>query len=339
MAQIEDLSYATSSHEVVDIFILNPNAGWIVVRDQDNLCLFRTVDGGESWTQHSIPPGVFKLSFVNPTDGWALQAVHSEKRYFTKLLRTIDGGLRWTPTKSGMLEKDMLANQRVLAFTFPDTHTGLFLTVGSGGIASILITTDGGQSVKLLLGPPNSGRDYRSIFVLSDGRLQVAGMNNILSTNDGGKKWNQGFSSKGRKPDSIQTVLNSGWLFPDGSALVAGQTADKGVIFRSDESGANWHEVLRSRPSLYFDDLYFWSRSDGCAIGLSDAIFCTRDGGKIWFKKQVPPRANDKQSDVFTKFVMLSNGRGWILRAGGFLYQTTDSGETWHEFDLLAPSS
>jgi photosystem II stability/assembly factor-like uncharacterized protein len=41
---------------------------------------------------------------------------------------------------------------------------------------------------------------------------------------------------------------------------------------------------------------------------------------------------------IYMKIVLLPNGMGWVLTEGGYVYQTTDSGQTWAERDLTTNS-
>jgi photosystem II stability/assembly factor-like uncharacterized protein len=38
---------------------------------------------------------------------------------------------------------------------------------------------------------------------------------------------------------------------------------------------------------------------------------------------------------AFSEVFMLGSCRGWLLQLCGFLYETTDDGQTWREFDPL----
>jgi photosystem II stability/assembly factor-like uncharacterized protein len=76
----------------------------------------------------------------------------------------------------------------------------------------------------------------------------------------------------------------------------------------------------------------------GCVVGYSTHMFCTTDEGVTWTSKDVLPVRSNGQSDFFKNLVILESGRGWVLREGGYLYRTIDSGLTWHVLDPINPS-
>ncbi|TDA70310.1 MAG: hypothetical protein D9V47_01860 [Clostridia bacterium] len=68
--------------------------GW--VWHEEEAKLFRTADGGASWQALTPQPslaGLRQLEFVSPEKGWALLAAGTG----TRVLRTGDGGMTWTP--------------------------------------------------------------------------------------------------------------------------------------------------------------------------------------------------------------------------------------------------
>jgi hypothetical protein len=58
--------------------------------------LYRSGDGGKTWTQAVVPPGGTwqSLSYVSRTVGWAVLA-SAFKTYSGRLLRTADAGITW----------------------------------------------------------------------------------------------------------------------------------------------------------------------------------------------------------------------------------------------------
>jgi photosystem II stability/assembly factor-like uncharacterized protein len=84
-----------------------------------------------------------------------------------------------------------------------------------------------------------------------------------------------------------------------------------------------------------FSSVWFWDDNHGCAVGYPTFMACTQDGGAKWVTRNVLPTAKGNQSEFFSKLVLLKSGRGWLLRAGGFLYSTVDGGQTWHAFAPL----
>jgi photosystem II stability/assembly factor-like uncharacterized protein len=65
-------------------------------------------------------------------------------------------------------------------------------------------------------------------------------------------------------------------------------------------------------------------------------LFCTEDGGLTWKSADVlPPRSKEDQAEFFKSLIILKSKKGWALRGGGYLYETTDGGKSWHDLDIL----
>ncbi|MDD4734814.1 MAG: YCF48-related protein [Kiritimatiellae bacterium] len=90
---VNQISNVTPSidYNFLDVFFIDELRGWCCSID-GTVC--RTIDGGASWTRHSIPLAsnrpISNLTFVDQNHGWA------EMDYQTDILRTTDGGVTWT---------------------------------------------------------------------------------------------------------------------------------------------------------------------------------------------------------------------------------------------------
>jgi photosystem II stability/assembly factor-like uncharacterized protein len=77
---------------------LSGRIGWITAQENNDLSLFRTVDGGLSWEEFrtALPPewpNVRKVSFVDQNHGWmVLKHIQDDE---VRLLATTDGGAAW----------------------------------------------------------------------------------------------------------------------------------------------------------------------------------------------------------------------------------------------------
>lgn len=335
-AQIQISACGVNPHEVDDVFFLDSTHGWIVVEDHrlDLSDLFRTTDGGKSWTRVQAPSGVGEICFVTPNLGWAIRGIKSGERYFGYLLRTSDSGSTWNQTMTQPLDAGLAPDEFVVHMAFSDGKLGWFFSSGTGPAGSVLVTRDGGKTVQVL-STPSDDRDYRGIFALPGERVWVLGSNNILSTHDIGETWEQQFNWVEPHPNSAQTMLSSGSFFPDGLGWVVGQNVDKGIVLATHDFGRHWNQVYESAESQNLYSVYFSDERNGCAIGFDESIFCTNDGGTTWTDRKVLPSPRREQANFFVQIVMLNSGRGFALRAGGFLYETIDGGQTWHEFDPL----
>ena len=329
-------TYAVSPHEVHDVFFLDSQHGWIVAEDHKrNLYdLFQTTNDGKAWTELSAPRGIGQTYFIDSQKGWALRGIKSRGRYYTYLLRTRNGGVTWSRTMRESLEERLRPDEFVVRMAFSNDNVGWFFTEFSGPAGSVLVTKDGGKSVQAS-DTPNHDRDYRGIFTLPSGRVWVLGEDTILSSSDEGATWQQQFSWIEPRPQG-EAYLFSGWFFPSGRGWVVGQEIDKGIILGTHDFGRHWNRLFESAESLYLESAYFSDEKNGCAVGLSDHLFCTQDGGITWTDRNVLPPSKGTQANFFIRIVMLKSGKGFVLRAGGFLYETEDGGQSWHAFDPLS---
>lgn len=85
----------TTLAELLDVDFATPLIGWAVGQDEGHAVLFKTTDGGQSWT---------KYSFEGTHWPWTVSAVTPDVAYFAavggdwrcQVLRTLDGGQEWT---------------------------------------------------------------------------------------------------------------------------------------------------------------------------------------------------------------------------------------------------
>ena len=117
--------------------------GWDASRGPAG-ALFKTTDGGFTWTQEKLPdgtPALTGLQFVSKTEGWAVGLGYeynylddSETSTQAAVLHTTDGGATWT---------DVTALDASLATTlhFSDPANGWV-----GGLNGVYATTDGGST-------------------------------------------------------------------------------------------------------------------------------------------------------------------------------------------------
>ena len=69
------------------IFFTDPNVGYVRTGYPDSGRLYRTTDGGRSWTGIGASPGV-QMQFVDPEVGWSF--------HYNRLSFTTNAGTRWT---------------------------------------------------------------------------------------------------------------------------------------------------------------------------------------------------------------------------------------------------
>lgn len=332
--QGDDYSFSIDRHEVSDLYFLNKSVGWISLADHNSgkCYVFRTEDGGNTWTKWNASNGLFRIWFVSKSLGWALRQVGSSNRGAERvyLLRTRNGGRTWRQiSRIPMTSQADLSAYAGARFAFIDASHGWF--VGSFAFSPLLETSDGGVTTHIVRSLPE--RRFFRIYASADQGVWIYGSVPWHSTNLG-KTWTS--------PVNLRALKTSPYIFEtldidllrDGHGWLVGDDP-YGMILKTVDYGRHWKRVLDDQEITTFSSVSFWDDSNGCATGDPTFLVCTQDGGTKWVTRNVLPRATDNQEGRFINLVMLKSGRGWLLRLGGYLYTTVDSGQTWYAFDPL----
>jgi len=245
--------------------------------------IFRTIDGGHSWSQAGTA-GVTEniLDFARTRDPRRLWAVGPRGL----LLRSLDDGATWQDRSLG---KDITLN----AVTFVDDQEGWIV----GEFGTILHTADGGETwkrsedveglppyaedvseeVALRLGiPPLSSDDlyiFDIAFVTPDRGYAVAAGGFVLTTVDRGHHWT---AARAGTRNTLFKIVAA----PDGGLLSTGVL---GTVVHN--RGEQW--VADEKVS---HTIFTWLRgvdfsADGAlgvAVGGKAAVLLSRDKGETW---------------------------------------------------------
>ncbi|MEI6485663.1 MAG: hypothetical protein WCO11_05285 [Sphingomonadales bacterium] len=280
----DDISFADAQH------------GWYGTGKGD---LFRTSDGGSSWSKVAARPGTFirALGFVDASTGF-IGNIGTD--YYpgvtdtTPLYRTDDGGVTWVPadlggkTIAGVCAIDVLRTQRIFQGRL-QPRLVVHAAGRVGGPTGLLRSTDGGTS-----------------WSVSDLSAQ-AGM--ILDVKFLDEQTGLLFASTGRDPASTE-----------------------GLILRTSDGGKSWSSVYKSgRPGELIWKASFADRQTGYATVQSydparaqQLIVKTVDGGRSWTELPLVVDAKARQFGIG----FVDDQRGWVgTMAGGF--ETRDGGKSF----------
>jgi photosystem II stability/assembly factor-like uncharacterized protein len=336
-------SYRIAHREVTSVFFLDSARGWLTLLDhtRHRSYLFQTRDGGRTWRSRGAPWGLSHLYFLNSRLGWGL-TYETASRGFTGwlgtepdgsatvyLVRTRDGGKTWVrvfPTHA--------PPATIAAVAFATDEDGWLVGGGPDGTGIVLKAAEGGRQVRRAAGLPEDLQACLGVYASRAVGVWVYGAGFVLHSGDEGMTWERppGIMSLGIKPDSFW--ISSAFFLDSGRGWLAGNGPDWSLLVTND-LGRHWRRAAGSWGGAALLDVWFSDPQHGCAAGASTTLFCTADGGSTWDARNVLPAREEGQADFFTKVVMLGSGRGWVLRAGGFLYETTDGGQTWRPFDPL----
>ena len=331
---IEDVySYSTNPREAEDLVFVDSNHGWILVSDhlRKGCYLYSTDDGGKTWSGHRAPGGLYKLAFESVRLGWGLQMPKGPvKPPLTKLLRTETGGETWTHLTSGGLAQANREGYLPVALGFASPLSGWIAAAGPENKGLILQTDDGGVSTHRIDAKPQKIGAPLGMVVRGNA-VWVYGVGFALCSQDGGKTWTAVDPAQfGTVPENFNVSAAS--LSEGGRGWLVGNTT-KGTILATEDSGMHWKNALQTTEAGRFDAVSSWDEEHACAIEGPTLLYCTANGGASWNSSDVLPKPQQEQARFFLKMVMLASGRGWALRAGGYLYNTCDGGRSWNLFD------
>lgn len=266
--------------------------------------LFRTDDGGATWTKILEKPGTFvrAVGFLDDQHGFFGNLGPDAFPNVTDtnlLYRTDDGGQTWNPV------------------ALPDTD-------GARGVCSIDILT---------LNTVNAGHNNHKQLVHVGGR--VGGPAALFRSDDAGATW-----KRLALPPKVAMILDVKFLDPSLGFVFAGTDPDvsvsHGLIARTQDAGRTWQVVYESaRPFELMWKASFPSRQVGYASlqnysaagETPDAhryVVKTTDGGATWKEMPLVEQAEVQQLGIG----FVDELHGWVgAMPNGF--ETKDGGATW----------
>ncbi|HEU4508093.1 MAG TPA: YCF48-related protein [Pyrinomonadaceae bacterium] len=223
------------------LFFLTPEVGWVV-----NEIVYRTTDGGRSWTELTATPrGVNErqramriaptLADFIPALWFVSEQVGLMARRDGEVYRTGDGGTTWT--------KVLTVESSIRNIFFVNNQKG-WVTGDRGFIAR---TTDGGLTWSKE--PVPTSADLTCIFFINEQTGWVVGLGStILYTRDGGLTWKNGsVSGLIRRPPLASVSFadeRHGWAVGGyGQPFSVSLFGPSNVILSTSDGGHTWQSV------------------------------------------------------------------------------------------------
>jgi photosystem II stability/assembly factor-like uncharacterized protein len=322
--------YATAQFPVIDVFSMKPGFSWLVVRLDNVSRLLYTETAGAHWQVRGTNLDIRKLFFLDRQIGWAVVDEVESNGHAQYLFSTRDGGLVWNRI-SLLLPANDDSNAVLLDFVFLNAEAGWFVAQDSHGSALVFYTEDGGRTIKQET--TLSGPIFISAVLNDDDDLWLVGFNHIVFRARDSKKW---ISEPVDKPLGAGTTLFRGIAVDHDLTLFVGM-AQGGAILSTRDHGKHIQKRYSTADANNLFDVAFWSPNDGCAVGDSQSLYCTYDGGTTWIPRDGLPQAKFQQSRNFTRIFTFEKRQALLLREGGYLYRSSDGFHTWENInDLLA---
>jgi photosystem II stability/assembly factor-like uncharacterized protein len=280
-----------------DIYFIDALTGWYGNGEGK---LYRTVDGGKTWSRAWTQPGTFirAIGFVDAEHGY-LGNVGTD--YYpgvtdkNPLYETRDGGTSWTPVKAEGIEKvagicgiDIVKRRAIFQGELRD-QVIIHAAGRVGGTAWIIRSTDGGASWSVKDLSAVAGmildvkfHDDRNGFLCaatSADTEQSSAL--ILRTIDGGASWQTVYQSKRKFENSWKMNWPSRRV---GYATIQNYdpAATKRVVIKTVDGGKTWKELpLIDDAKVRQFGVGFVDEKHGF-VGTTIGGFETVDGGKNW---------------------------------------------------------
>ena len=276
---------------------LNVTQAWIMVADANDPggsgVLYKTIDGGLSWTVNPVPFGSGEMEFVDDNHGWMMSYLGiAAGSMAVAIYQTEDGGSTWIQTYTNHPQQD---GSDSLPF---------------GGIKSGLVALDMQTAwVSGVIYAPETFYFYRTV--------------------DGGTNWAlQNLpTAPGMQNTDISIDLGPIFTSPQDAMLpvrFTGETYRTG-FYATHDSGENW-EFVSFMPGAGTVD--FVSLSDGF-FWTGEQFFMTVDGAHTW----TTVNSNMLFGETFAGMDFINPYTGWVWTYSEGdqknLYKTTDGGSTW----------
>jgi photosystem II stability/assembly factor-like uncharacterized protein len=303
------------SGDITTIQFADSNTGWTV---GSGGMILRSANGGASWVARSTQLDASRFNavqFVSENEGWVTGSATDGTTGV--VYHSTDGGTTWTLQMGTLPEEGT-------SLWFVNRDTGWISTgdLNTGG--RILKTTDNGNtwSQKARVTTP-----LRNVVFTSQWIGWAVGQGTMFKTTDGGDNWTQ-------LPTGLENP-NLQWCDFSDSLLgwVVGVTSENGaetaLVAVTTDGGATW--ARRTLPSLQsLRKVEFLNERLGWAVGDSETIFATTDGGQSWEQQHrsgAPPAAS--LSAVFFADSLHGWAAGGSGAGHGIILQTSDGGKTW----------
>lgn len=235
--------------------------------------IFRSTNRGNSWDlilDDAISAWLKDISFVSITNGYTVG-------WSGKILKTIDGGITWTPKQA----TGNVSNRHFNGVHFISDQIGYVVggNRSQDSIQTILKTIDGGNTWSIQR--DGLGSWLNSVyFTNTSNGVAVGDRGVILRTTDGGTTWNTITVSGGAGSRNFSKVY---FKTATEGYIVGGNTRNDSIrtILKTTDGGATWN-ILQDNLANKANAIDFYTTNNGIIVGDKGDILTTSDGGNTW---------------------------------------------------------
>jgi photosystem II stability/assembly factor-like uncharacterized protein len=305
-------SYINPHYIFHDVFFADERNGWVVGSESISpmsweQVILHSADGGETWsTQYEIPPlsgyssddKLESVTFVDPTNGWAVGTSGWWPNQINYILHTSDGGKTWISQGS---ELNPIMNPDFSSIQFIDSRKGWALasinSMESDNDHYVLAkTNDGGQHwvwvdtniTEEHFGWAASALEVRSMLSFPDAQhgWAAGGDGQIISTSDGGVHWMRQNLSCSDNKQTCTPRITAAFFLTNRDGWIAGQnmyhTMDGGQTWAQSDLWPVGTEYTETEDYGDVQDIQFLTPEKGLTATDSGLVFYTDDGGAHW---------------------------------------------------------
>jgi photosystem II stability/assembly factor-like uncharacterized protein len=334
------------SGELTSVSFINADTGY-VGRNVTNAAMYKTVNGGLTWSQvfGYGGQGCYTIKFLNDTLGYA-------GAYNSRIFRTTNGGATWSQ------QTTFQTSEEVTSIDFANLTNGVAVTsayvyrtsngttwsspyLGGPNFLSAAISPSGslvlGDSYGGLRTAQNFGTTYtnsnpqsglqtfkRIKFADAQNGWVMGEGYNLLKTSNGGNTWTV------TNPNYYVDYLNDmAVLSPNKVIIVAGSVnnTDSKVITTTNGGTTYTEQILSANNAL--TAVSFPSATTGYIVGNNGVAFKTTNGGTSY--TPITTGITNNHAEVF----FVTDQLGFVVSEWGDIRKTINSGATW---TVLNPS-
>ena len=241
--------YGPSPEPARSLFFADPKNGWIVAYSQSGTSprpssLYRTIDGGRTWSSASPLPACGPVHFDDLAHGWLADSTGG-CAILAPLHETTDGGQTWTKRKVAQQPRGQTLTERYGPPRFDSSVLPAWLMEDSRNRAAFFTSEDEGRiwtlagSAEFPRTDPDNRFPQASVAEKQVWWAADADGFAIAVTTDGGKRWQR------TRPAGIRGRLVSLHGIDERRAWAVESNSDVVRLVETDDGGAHWHPLLK----------------------------------------------------------------------------------------------